>query len=361
MDGCMGNSAHDAFQNRSQYDAPYTGPYVFPNQHDTHAQADGSMGGLPDPMYQQQHMNPDGSVSSVMDTLFSSNTTSPGSYGSAYNFPGASSQQTVATSHEGAGQFDVTTGAQYTQPMPPLYQPGSFHDSRPGPWAAVNTYHHMPMTPPLDAANGPFQDVDSDEPAPNPPAEENNLPMAISPGPGPRSARRGSHTSRPTTAGSTASSQRAPCSPWSIMSPYSDEAEGWSPEQDFQRAKILRRNRVAASKCREKKKVQADDLERTATQLQSHKDVLETVTIQLRDQIVGLKAELLEHVDCGCTYINKFLDRELDRVTNDGDGGGTKKKRLGRPCCNSRRSRRDEEGSRREDEEGARPESRDGE
>ena len=82
------------------------------------------------------------------------------------------------------------------------------------------------------------------------------------------------------------------------------------PETDEKRTKFLERNRVAASKCRQKKKEWTSNLEERARQLQANKTQLSVMASSLREEVLYLKGEMLEHKNCGCHRIRDYLSRE---------------------------------------------------
>ena len=77
--------------------------------------------------------------------------------------------------------------------------------------------------------------------------------------------------------------------------------------EDVRRSKFLERNRVAASKCRQKKKEWTQNLESRARDLQKHNSSLRMMVDSLRDEILFLKGELLKHTNCDCEQIQVFL------------------------------------------------------
>lgn len=83
------------------------------------------------------------------------------------------------------------------------------------------------------------------------------------------------------------------------------------PVEDAKRSKFLERNRVAASKCRQKKKEWTSNLEVRARDLQSSKNQLTVMVASLKEEILFLKGELLKHSTCGCTAIRDYLNREV--------------------------------------------------
>ncbi len=91
--------------------------------------------------------------------------------------------------------------------------------------------------------------------------------------------------------------------------------------EDVKRSKFLERNRVAASKCRQKKKEWTQNLENRARELQKNNSSLRLMVDSLRQEVIFLKGEMLKHSSCGCDQIQKFLkqgsDSFSDRAMND--------------------------------------------
>ena len=82
--------------------------------------------------------------------------------------------------------------------------------------------------------------------------------------------------------------------------------ESTKPE-DVKRSKFLERNRVAASKCRQKKKEWTQNLENRARELQKNNNQLRMVVESCRQEILFLKGELLKHNQCECEAIQVSL------------------------------------------------------
>ena len=91
--------------------------------------------------------------------------------------------------------------------------------------------------------------------------------------------------------------------------------------EDVKRSKFLERNRVAASKCRQKKKEWTQNLENKARELQKNNSSLRLMVDSLRQEVIFLKGEMLKHSTCNCEQIQKFLkqgsDSFSDRAMND--------------------------------------------
>ncbi|KAI9882520.1 MAG: 54S ribosomal protein, mitochondrial [Watsoniomyces obsoletus] len=92
--------------------------------------------------------------------------------------------------------------------------------------------------------------------------------------------------------------------------------EAMEEGEDSKRSKFLERNRVAASKCRQKKKEWTSQLEIRARALQLQKDQLSLVVASLKNEVLALKGELLQHDSCGCERIRQYLHREADHLAS---------------------------------------------
>ena len=68
--------------------------------------------------------------------------------------------------------------------------------------------------------------------------------------------------------------------------------------EDIRRSKFLERNRVAASKCRQKKKEWTNNLESRARDLQRENTSLHHIVDSCREEILYLKGEILRHGAC---------------------------------------------------------------
>ncbi|MCJ1305844.1 hypothetical protein MMC08_008661 [Hypocenomyce scalaris] len=88
---------------------------------------------------------------------------------------------------------------------------------------------------------------------------------------------------------------------------------------DAKRSKFLERNRVAASKCRQKKKEWTSNLETRARELQNSKNQLALMVGSLKDEVLFLKGELLRHTGCGCEKIREYLNHEVHAMAYPGD------------------------------------------
>ena len=86
--------------------------------------------------------------------------------------------------------------------------------------------------------------------------------------------------------------------------------------EDVKRSKFLERNRVAASKCRQKKKELTQNLENRARELQKNNNQLRMVVDSCRQEILFLKGELLKHSQCECETIQTFIKSGTNNVAD---------------------------------------------
>ncbi|EEB06678.1 transcription factor Atf21 [Schizosaccharomyces japonicus yFS275] len=85
-----------------------------------------------------------------------------------------------------------------------------------------------------------------------------------------------------------------------------------SPEEKRRRA--LERNRIAASKCRQKKKQWTQELEATARSASEQSRSLKLLVSQLKDEVLNLKNQLLAHQNCSCEGIRRYLSSEAQGI-----------------------------------------------
>ncbi|KAL4635507.1 cyclic AMP-dependent transcription factor ATF-2-like [Arapaima gigas] len=86
-----------------------------------------------------------------------------------------------------------------------------------------------------------------------------------------------------------------------------------SEDPDEKRRRFLERNRAAASRCRQKRKVWVQALEKKAEDLDSLNSQLQIEVVKLRTEVVQLKQLLLAHQDCPVTAVlRKTACREDD-------------------------------------------------
>ncbi|KAF7718472.1 Transcription factor atf21-like protein [Penicillium ucsense] len=88
------------------------------------------------------------------------------------------------------------------------------------------------------------------------------------------------------------------------------------------RAKFLERNRLAASKCRQKKKEHTQQLEQRYKEQSEKKETLVAEIARLRSEILNLKNEVLKHAQCGDEPIKLHLAQMVKKIT-DHDGASS--------------------------------------
>jgi hypothetical protein len=69
-------------------------------------------------------------------------------------------------------------------------------------------------------------------------------------------------------------------------------------EPEIKRQRFLERNRAAASRCRAKKKVWVEDMERRGKEMDTLNQALQQEVISLRSEVQQLKSILIAHKDC---------------------------------------------------------------
>lgn len=90
-----------------------------------------------------------------------------------------------------------------------------------------------------------------------------------------------------------------------------------SPQHDrAKRAKFLERNRLAASKCRQKKKEHTQQLEFRYKEQSEKKERLGGEIARLRSELLSLKNEVLKHAQCGDEPIKLHLAQMVKKITD---------------------------------------------
>ncbi|KAI1859867.1 hypothetical protein JX265_010316 [Neoarthrinium moseri] len=103
--------------------------------------------------------------------------------------------------------------------------------------------------------------------------------------------------------------------PSSILSPESmrspnddDDGAGRRTSHAEPQGRNREKNRMAASRCREKSKKLVDDLKKRERDLTAEKKVLKDCVAGLKDEVLSLKHEILRHGNCNCKYIENYLN-----------------------------------------------------
>jgi hypothetical protein len=74
------------------------------------------------------------------------------------------------------------------------------------------------------------------------------------------------------------------------------------------------KNRLAASKCREKAKKHVDELREREKQLAAVRAQLTAHKTKLKEEMLALKNEILRHSDCNCDFIQQYLNTAARQV-----------------------------------------------
>ncbi|KAJ2125703.1 hypothetical protein IW147_000763 [Coemansia sp. RSA 720] len=124
----------------------------------------------------------------------------------------------------------------------------------------------------------------------------------------------GVHKSKPSTSSvsssSTMGNQRNASHSDGDNSDRSANASDSEPQEQRRRRRFLERNRVAASKCRQKKKMWVQELERRAEDVTMQNRSLHIAVAQLKEEVMILKNQLLAHRNCNCSAIHQYLQAE---------------------------------------------------
>ncbi|KAH8754869.1 hypothetical protein F5883DRAFT_650346 [Diaporthe sp. PMI_573] len=82
------------------------------------------------------------------------------------------------------------------------------------------------------------------------------------------------------------------------------------------RQSMLKRNSMAARKCRAKTKAAVADLEATEKAMCTEHYRLSTTVTGLREEVLMLKNELLKHGNCDCEIIQQYLTNAAKKIAN---------------------------------------------
>lgn len=101
---------------------------------------------------------------------------------------------------------------------------------------------------------------------------------------------------------------------------YSGMESDGSRREKAKREKFLERNRLAASKCRQKKKEHTMLLETRYKEQADKKEKLMAEIARLRSDLLALKNEVLKHAQCGDEPIKLHLAQMVKRITYNDTG-----------------------------------------
>ena len=89
-------------------------------------------------------------------------------------------------------------------------------------------------------------------------------------------------------------------------------------EGQARREKFLERNRMAASKCRARKKEWTEEVKKRSKEITDENERLKERVIALTNEVLELKGELLKHVDCNCPAFRSYMERAVSRIDANG-------------------------------------------
>lgn len=173
------------------------------------------------------------------------------------------------------------------------HQPSPLHIPSP-----MSKQKHGQLTPPSETT-----------PTKESPPVETTMINTVEPQNGPTTRKRRSTQSSRIT---DTSSHTTPTTRRRKKSARKQSSVGLAVEGDDKRSQFLERNRVAASKCRQKKKEWTSNLEQKARELQASKTSLALLVSSLREELLYLKGEALRHTTCDCNSVREYLARNAE-------------------------------------------------
>ena len=100
-------------------------------------------------------------------------------------------------------------------------------------------------------------------------------------------------------------------------SEHANEVEGTrDKKQSQEREELLARNRVAATKSRQKKKEFIAELEEKSRELAEQNKVLHVTVTTLKNEMLDLKDKCLRHMSCECEGIRQYLAHSVMRKSS---------------------------------------------
>ncbi|PNS19071.1 Transcription factor atf1 [Sphaceloma murrayae] len=100
------------------------------------------------------------------------------------------------------------------------------------------------------------------------------------------------------------------------------DANGKKLTDEEKRKNFLERNRIAALKCRQRKKQWLANLQQKVEIYSTENDALAATVTQLREEIVGLKTLLLAHKDCPVSQAQGISGMAMQNIAGDAQGYG---------------------------------------
>lgn len=87
--------------------------------------------------------------------------------------------------------------------------------------------------------------------------------------------------------------------------------------------RVLERNRVAATRCRLRKRDEASALASREQEMEDQHRNLASSLDALNSELYFLKTQLLQHTDCGCVLIQRYIAHEAKRSVDNMTSSGT--------------------------------------
>jgi len=81
--------------------------------------------------------------------------------------------------------------------------------------------------------------------------------------------------------------------------------------------KVLERNRVAAARCRERKRGEQETLETELDEAETRHRELSAYFNVLKDEAFMLKSEILQHSSCGCEMIQRYIKDAAQKAVEE--------------------------------------------
>ncbi|KAM0343010.1 hypothetical protein ACHAPU_009040 [Fusarium lateritium] len=94
------------------------------------------------------------------------------------------------------------------------------------------------------------------------------------------------------------------------------DLEGDDLPRDPRRRRVLERNRLAATKCRLRKRDEASALASQEQAMEDQNRYLSSCFDSLTTEIYHLKTQLLQHTDCNCVLIQKYIANEAKKTVD---------------------------------------------
>ncbi|EXK75875.1 hypothetical protein FOQG_19361 [Fusarium oxysporum f. sp. raphani 54005] len=79
---------------------------------------------------------------------------------------------------------------------------------------------------------------------------------------------------------------------------------------------VQERNRIAAEKCRMRKKEELARLQSDEQAIEQRHRMLSSCVDDLKEEILHLKTQLLQHTSCNCTLIHHHIEKEAQCYTD---------------------------------------------